>query len=361
MDREGIDINKLNIDSHKLFYHVPRVYDWYRGKEIFPIYLEIGLSGACNQRCIFCAFDYLKYKKVFFAEESVKKLVHDAAKCGVKSILYSGEGEPLLHSKIGEIVNFTKEEGIDVAISTNGILLNRALADKLLANLVWIRISLNAGTKNNYAFMHGTKKEDFCVIIKNIRDMMQIRNKNKYKCTINIQTLLMPQNYKEVIKIAEILSDLGVDCLVLKPYSQHCFSKNIVNYKFKVTDLLRIEDKFRKNFKGRLSVVFRYNSLEKLSQSKPYGYCLGLPFMAHISCDGNIYPCNAFIGNRRFSFGNVSENSFKHIWLSKKRKSIMEFITNKWDIQNCRKSCRLDEINRYLWELKNPSGHVNFI
>ena len=29
--------------------------------------------------------------------------------------------------------------------------------------------------------------------------------------------------------------------------------------------------------------------------------------------------------------------------------------------KNCREICRLDEMNRYLEELKNPGEHVNFI
>ena len=35
---------------------------------------------------------------------------------------------------------------------------------------------------------------------------------------------------------------------------------------------------------------------------------------------------------------------------------------SKMDLEkNCRELCRLDEMNRYLSELKNPGEHVNFI
>ena len=36
-------------------------------------------------------------------------------------------------------------------------------------------------------------------------------------------------------------------------------------------------------------------------------------------------------------------------------------VDEKFIHQNCRKNCRLDEINKYLDELKHPGEHVNFI
>ena len=55
-------MDKFRIDSHKLIYHIPRVNDWLKGKIIYPIYMEISPSGACNQRCIYCDLDFMEYK-----------------------------------------------------------------------------------------------------------------------------------------------------------------------------------------------------------------------------------------------------------------------------------------------------------
>ena len=45
------------VDSHKLIFHPERVADWVKGKTVYPINAEVGLAGACNHRCIFCAVD----------------------------------------------------------------------------------------------------------------------------------------------------------------------------------------------------------------------------------------------------------------------------------------------------------------
>jgi len=89
--------DKYRIDSHKLIFHTKRVSDWLNGDDIYPIYLEVGVCGKCNHRCIFCAFDYLNYKGAIIEKDVLLGFLSEAAKLGVKSVMYAGEGEPLMH------------------------------------------------------------------------------------------------------------------------------------------------------------------------------------------------------------------------------------------------------------------------
>jgi len=354
-------VDKFKIDSHKLIYHVSRVHKWLQGENIYPIYIEIGLISSCNHRCIFCAFDFLKYRPDILNKSFLKRFILEAAEKDVKAILYSGEGEPLLYKDAADVIAFTKRANIDVALSTNGVLFDKKEAAKSLQYLSWLRVSLNAGTKENYSIIHNTKSKDFGIVLNNLQEAVKIRDKNKYACTIGIQFLLIPQNYKEVKILAKILSNIGADYLVIKPYSEHPLSINKIGPKFKYANLFYLEEELRKYSKNNFQIIFRRRTMDKLEEEKPYRHCLGLPFATHITAKGDIYPCNAFIGRRDFAFGNIHKEKFGEIWEGKRRKRIMKVIYNKWDVENCRKSCRLDEINRYLWELKNPGSHINFI
>ena len=140
-------------------FHPERVSQWLKEPEICPIYIEIGPSGACNHRCIFCALDYLGYKNKFADTGVLKSSLSDMAESGVKSVMYAGEGEPLLHKDIGELILYTRTAGIDVSVTTNGVLFSKDLAEKCLGALSWIRVSLDAGRKETYARIHRCNEE----------------------------------------------------------------------------------------------------------------------------------------------------------------------------------------------------------
>ncbi|MDD5067760.1 MAG: radical SAM protein, partial [bacterium] len=75
----------------------------------------------------------------------------------------------------------------------------------------------------------------------------------------------------------------------------------------------------------------------------------------------DVYACGPHLGDAKFCYGNVYEKSFRQRWNGKKRKDILSYVENTMPADTCMKNCRLDEINRYLWDLKHPSSHVNFI
>ncbi|MFH0731399.1 MAG: radical SAM protein [Candidatus Omnitrophota bacterium] len=351
----------FRIDSHKLIFHVDRVNEWLRGKSICPIYLEIAPAGGCNQRCIFCALDYLSYQTRFLDFDILRKTVTQAASLGVKSIMYAGEGEPLLNKDIDKIVLFTKKCEIDVAITTNGVLLSKAVSEKILSSLAWIRISLNAATPGNYARVHRARKQDFSIVLDNIKAAVLIKKQKKSPVVIGVQFLMIPENVHEALTLAKILKGMGVDYLTIKPYSQHPLSNSAIDQRFACEDHTALAKTLKKTEDKTFKVIFRSETMNRIGKGRDYQHCLGLPFWAYINACGDIYACSAFLGKKEFCYGNIYQDSFKKIMAGKRRAAIIHRAAVKLDAGKCREVCRLDKINSYLWELKHPALHINFI
>ena len=146
--------NHFILDSHKLHYHFERVVEFKERGDCYPVYIEVSPVGLCNHRCVFCAYDYIEYPNRKLDTQRYLSFLDEAASLGVKSILYAGEGEPLLHPDITDFVAKTREVGIDAGMFSNGELLNAKKAESLLPHLTFLRFSFNGGDSKTYETIH---------------------------------------------------------------------------------------------------------------------------------------------------------------------------------------------------------------
>lgn len=344
-------IDNLKVDSHKLHFHPSRVAQWREAKgweaakSVYPLYVEISPVGACNHRCTFCAVDYIGYKANSLNAETMCLRLAEMGSLGVKSVMFAGEGEPLLHKRINDFVLWSRNAGMDVAFTTNGVLL-----DKLdrVADCSWIKVSLNAGTKKTYAEVHRTKESDFDKVWANLSDAV----KRKGNCDIGAQMVVLPENAHEIEEFVERCVDTMLDYAVLKPYSQH---KKSITTQY---------DGFKLNLPenqviGKTKVIYRSEAMQTTQHH--YDKCNATPFFwAYLMATGDLYSCSAYLLDDRFNLGNVEVETFRQIWEGERRKANYELVTKELDIKECRLNCRMDKANRYLAEF-DTVRNINFV
>lgn len=354
--------DEYRIDSHKLMLHPKRVAQWLDGGDVFPVYMEISPSGACNHRCTFCALDYMAYRPSFLQTGILKERLSELGRLGLKSVMMGGEGEPLIHRDLAEIINHAKSSGIDVAMTTNGVLLTRQFAETALQSISWIKVSINAGAPDTYSQIHRTKPEDFERVFSNLALAVRVGEESGGECVIGAQMILLPENAAEVEVLASRCRDAGLRYLVVKPYSQHHKSLTHEYEKFDYTPYLEMMQRLEKFNDDQFRIIFRENTMKKMQRrSRGYERCQALPFWSYLDSDGNVWGCSAYLGDERFCYGNINEQTFEEIWTGERRRHNLEYVRCGLDPEGCRMNCRMDEINLYLWELTHPSPHVNFI
>ncbi len=365
--------DSYRIDSHKLIYH-PKIVgeildaegDWEKAKKIAPIYAEISPVGACNHRCTFCAVDYIGYQSRTLDFDVFSARIKEMGGMGLKSVMFAGEGEPLLHKKIVEMCEYTHMAGIDIAFTSNATVIPKGFNERVLPITSWFKASVNAGTEDSYSIIHQTKSSDFNRVIENLSSMIEYRNSHNLSSVIGAQILLLPENSHEITTLARICKErIGLDYLVVKPYSQHLFSHTTKYNGLSYDGLLELEEKLNFFNSDTFQVIFRSETMKKYSELEESRYkkCSATPHLwMYVMADGSLYSCSAFLLDDRFKLGNIMTQSFKEIWQGEKRKQNMSFVENTLDIGECRRNCRMDAANRYLSELKSNSvPHVNFI
>ena len=342
--------DKFRIDSTKIMYHPKRVaqlldayYDWEVAKNVYPIYVEVSPMGACNHRCTFCSVEYIGDSTGSLDPTLLSERLHEMGSLGVKSIQYAGEGEPLLHKQINQIVEQTHVAGIDVAFITNGVLL-----DKLenINELQWVRVSLNAGTRETYAKVHQTKPEDFDRVVANLKAAVQ----RKGTCAVGAQMTLIPENQSETEIFKALGTEIGLDYTTIKAY---------------LTPRPAVQTQYS-NFipivpVGDASCVVRENAFA--THEIPYKRCMSVPYLwAYIMANGDVYACSAgHLLDDRFMVGNIYQQTFKQIWQSNKRRRLWEFMKT-YDLKECRVNCHMNQTNIYLDEMVNHGvEHINYI
>lgn len=123
----------------KLLHH-PRAVSDLRAGRSHPIVLHIMPTERCNLRCEFCSVANRGNRELDVA--AICQTVKILRAIGLKAVILSGGGEPLLYSMVKEMIQFCCKSGLEIALITNGILL-ADLDSSVLSKFKWIRISGN--------------------------------------------------------------------------------------------------------------------------------------------------------------------------------------------------------------------------
>lgn len=149
----------------------------------FPVYLLIEPMSTCNLRCVMCfQVDKSFTKKPFMGMmnlELYKQIIDEAAENGTGAITLASRGEPLLHPKIGEMLQYAKDKNsfFEIKLNTNGTRLTEKLCHEILsAEVNIVVVSIDSTTSEEYSKIR--VRGDFDTVVKNIKMLRDIRNKH---------------------------------------------------------------------------------------------------------------------------------------------------------------------------------------
>jgi len=349
--------------SNKLMWHLDRLKDWSDCKRIAPLHIELGLTNVCNFRCTYCYaqfFGKAEIKdRIDLPKEAIIGLFNDAKEIGVRSITLIGEGEDTLSPYFYDTLKCARDIELDLGIATNGIPLKIYKAKEVLESFVWMRFSLGAANSETYKLVHGVDMFDYFIEV--ISTYINERNKNNLYTTIGLQMVVINQNMDQIVPIAKLGKELGVDYFVAKPCSDTPDSKLGIKHE----QYLQLEEYFKE---AETYATNDYNVIMKRAKFSnmgkcTYDKCRGTQFVIAIDAKGNVAPCGHLLGYRAevFRMGNIIEQSFKDIVNSERYWEVQNKVLNLNVDEECETNCFHTGINVFLSELMNPPEHINFV
>ena len=359
--------DKYLMDGHKLLWHLDRVNDWNKGNKIAPIHIDVGLSKGCNIKCEYCYGAtqgnlFQRQKEVTFPREPLLRYFESAGKAGVKSMAIIGEAEPTLNPYLYEAIAVGKKAGVDISLATNGILFDDGKDGEMaLENLTWIRFNISASDEKSYQEIHRSK--EFNKFIKKVKFCVETKKRKNLDVTIGFQMVLTPNNVKYAVSLAKLGKELGVDYLVIKQCS------DTVDSDIGVFDKLDVYHNFTDTLKeaeaqseGDYKVIVKWYKIGNEGK-RNYDSCLGVPFLLYSSGDGKLYPCGMFFDYKsdEYLMGDLLTQSFDEILNSDRYWEVVEKVKQIDVHKQCYANCRTNAINEFLWQIKHPPAHVNFV
>lgn len=309
-------INKLSLDDYSSS----------------PFAALVDLTNSCNLNCPWCIDKYARFGKEIPTERMLK-LLDELKSEGILSIVYFGGGEPLIHPGIGRILKKTVKLGIDYAINTNGIALEKVIP--LIAKTCsWTRVSWDAGDPLTYQKMHRVN------LFNQVKDNTN-RLANMAQGTVGISFVVMKDNIEDISKAARVAKETGCDFIQFKPeYTALRSNQRILQYYDDILlpqikrelGMARQEEnkKFSVLVTGSLEAILKKKIL---NQNKKYSFCAAQQFIPLITPHG-VYICPNWRGSKKMRIGDILKNSFRKIWDSNKRRQVIKEL-------DCAKDCQL--------------------
>lgn len=266
---------------------------------INPIDVTIELIRSCNLKCDFC---YLGEKRNYELEyEKVMKTLREIRKMGGMNILFTG-GEPLLYSRLNELLIETKEMGFICSLNTNGTLINEKNAQLLADLLTTINISIHSFNAEEHDELVG-KKGAYEEAINGIK-LLQ-----KYNGKIVINTVVTNKIEDKILKMKqfvenELKCEWHPDSRIVPTYSGNTFAmeKRIISEE-KLEEVLKTVNAYKFKDENTFST----------------GICSAARKTCFIDAEGYIYPCLQFKNYEKnyredIFLESIYNKSFEEIW-----------------------------------------------
>lgn len=327
-----------------------------------PIHVRIKPTNVCGHNCWYCAFrqDNLQLgniseSKEFIPKDKMLEIIDDFAEMGVKSVTFSGGGDPFYYKYLPDAVKRLTGTKVKFASFTNGARLQGELSEIFAHHATWIRVSIDGWDDASYAKYRDVKEGEYSKVMKNMVDFKKLGG----KCYLSVVLVVDQTNASHVYDMVTGYRDIGVDSVKIS----QCIVSNDMheNEAYQRPNFQSVKEQIARAIedtsKDKFEIFDAYHGLEG-KFAKEYTWCPFLQIIPVIGADMNVYTCHDKAYNLKDGvLGSIKNKSFKEFWFEDKNNF---FKTNPAVV--CNHHCAVNDRNNMLLEyLAVDKGHMEFI
>ncbi len=187
--------------------------------ESFPQTLGIDLYGKCNIKppCVYCLWDATKALEGEAVDETVDDRTlegYGGLFQGARLLVNCSFGEPLLHPRLGRVLDLAAATGKVMELSSNGQAFSPRAVQLLAGRRVHLYVSLDAATAATYARLRNERWDEVLTALLFLRDA---REASGGWPRLNMVFMPMPANVGDLEAYFRLCRLVEADQLVLRP------------------------------------------------------------------------------------------------------------------------------------------------
>ncbi len=300
-----------------------------------PEYVQIEPVGQCNLRCEMCPIQFRRDgppygPPAFMKFETFTRLVDGFG--GLRHLHLQGLGEPMMHPRFFDMVEYATRKGIRVTTNSNFSLLPRGRADRAITSrLDEIHVSIDGATPEMYAGIRIRGKLER--VVRNVELLVQARERMRSATPrLHMVMVIMKRNLHELPDLVRLARRLSFEELFVQ-HLCHDFGEETLPAEYRPmrdfvdSETLLSEDQERveRYFQQARDAAREANLQLRLPRTQAREHPPGTPGRercdwpwkgAYVSYQGLAMPCCMISTPDRLNFGNMAESGVARIWNS---------------------------------------------
>lgn len=321
-------------------------------------YLEI--TNRCNSNCIMCGrnFGYFQY-----GDMSISTLRNCFEFLPfLNRIILTGWGEPLVHPRFFEILNFLSDAGLEnVLLQSNGRLLDGPSAEYIVRTGIVKHITLSIDGVNTSTFASIRKGITLDHVIKAVLCLNHFKNAHRTEYPhIGFEFVAMKRNIREFPALAGLAAELGIEgisAVYLTVHDQSLREESLFFHQSLANEIFDLTAGICRDLKLHYESPPRFGPPREGEGVPGPRRCLEPWQTIYIHWDGTVSPC-CFSSE---TMGNIAYQPFSSIWDGPSYRGLRSTINTDRRPPYC-KTChsqRFQDPDDEHTHLKIPPG--NFI